>query len=428
MSVSDKFLKCHSAVYEDVLDDSFIDKSKIQYIVNRIPKVTLRSLSESDFKSGILKFIKLDTTEFQKQSFGKFLFIKVNSVKVPAVFQLLCEIFNNTDTGARLRSFHSVTEDYYNKVISNHRLTKDEFKSQVKLFLPYAKLERLYQLCKQECEADIEQAALEIEECILYPELNREECALVLRNLYKSDEAVLTSYDVAPAQDLPGNLGQYYKVRVVSRTATETDTHHLFAKVIHVATPEKAQYCLLPFRKERFFFEPLLQCCRDHGLERLIDFCPKLYFASNSMLLFEDLSVDGYSSWNFQIPVPYNWLTVTVRKLARLHAMSIILEERLSERMGRAVRLDEEYPDGVCEAGPHDEKLYKALHDAYRACISEYFPSKFPEVPKKLPVDVIRERIGSACDKTRQIVLKSDKIRNVLNHGDLWGGRFANDH
>ncbi|VEN40818.1 unnamed protein product [Callosobruchus maculatus] len=426
MSVSDKFLKNSSTLCDCALDDSFIDKSKIRYIVDKIPKVTLRSLGEGDFKNGINKLIEFDTSEIEKQSLGKILYNKTNSVKVPAVFELLCEIFNNTDYVARLKSFHATTEDYYNKVATNYGLTRDEFRRQVKLFLPYAKLERLYQLCKQESAADIEQAALEVEECILYPQLYREECALILRNIYRSEEAVLISYDVVPAQGLPGHLGQYFKIQLRARIGTEMKTHHLFAKAVNTSNSEVAEFSLLPYRKERFFFESLLESCKELGMEGLTDFCPKCYFVSDNMLIFEDISVEGYNPWDFHIPVSYNWLSATVRKLAKLHAMSIIFEERLSEKMGRTVRLDEEYPEGVREASPHDDdgEKYKPLRDACRVCISEYCLSKFPEVPKKLQMDVLKEKISNACDMMGKVKLKSDKIRNVLNHGDLWGANI----
>nr|CAH7730990.1 unnamed protein product [Callosobruchus chinensis] len=422
MSLSGEFLRKHSALYDSTLDDGFIDKSKVWYIVNTLPRGVVRSIDE--FSDGMNNLMELDTSGIEEQEFGKFLYIKANSVKVPAVFELLCEIYNDRDNGARLKSFRNITEDYYNKVISSHGVTKDEFRKQVKLFLPFAKLERLYQLCRQERVADIKNAALEVEECLLNPELDREECVLILSNIYQSDEAVLISYDVVPAQGLPGNLGQYFKVRLIARIGKETETHHLFAKLMHVGNTELTQFSLLPYRKERFFFESLLERCKEVGMEKLTDFCPKCYFASDSMLIFEDVSVKGYSSWNYHIPVSYKWLTVAVRMLAKLHATSIILEERLSKSMGRAVRLDEEYPDGVYEAGPHDEEKYKPLQDACRVCISEYFLSKFPDVPKKLHMGVLKEKINSACGEMNKIILKSDKMRNVLNHGDMWAANI----
>nr|CAI5843019.1 unnamed protein product [Callosobruchus analis] len=200
--------------------------------------------------------------------------------------------------------------------------------------------------------------------------------------MYKSSIADLVSFDVTLAKDLPGNLGKYFRIKVTVETATETHTHHLFAKMID-ESKEKiiSDFSIFPFRKERFFIEIVLERLKELGVEELTNFCPKCNFARKDMLIFEDISVDGYNSWDYQIPVSYNWLATTIKLLAKLHASSIIFEEKVGDKLGRTVRLDEEYPDDVREAAFVANEAYKEYQDCNRRSIYGYLLSQQQRQP-----------------------------------------------
>ncbi|CAH2005651.1 unnamed protein product [Acanthoscelides obtectus] len=421
MSISDKFLKSHSVLCDSELDDSFIDKSKYQYVVDKMPTVELTKLSKDEFNDGILKLAEFDVSKIGNKSCGTIFHVDKESLKIPAVYDVLCEILLHVDTDERLRAFSDITENYYNKTLSKYDLTKDQFSTQLRLFLPYAKFERLYHSCKKENIDDIQKSALEVEECIQYPVLYREECYAILKHIYKTKEAELISFEAVPAQDLPGNLGKYYKIKLTARNGTETETHRLFAKIVDKDNPDLREFSMVPFGKEQFFFETLLKKCEELGLEELTDVCPKCYFAGNDKLLFEDLSVDGYSSWNFHIPVSYNWLETTVKKLAKLHAMSIIFEEKLSEKTGKIVRLDEEFSEGVAEAAFLDREDIRSFRESYKKCVGEYILPRCLGESEGGRLDTLKEKIYEASDRIYVLVQKSDKIRNVYSHGDMWG-------
>ncbi|VEN53268.1 unnamed protein product [Callosobruchus maculatus] len=424
MIVLDKVIADHSTLCNIALNDSFIEKNKYDCIVDRIPNIKLRRLSEYEFKNGITKLLEFDTDKIQHEAYGKVLYVETETVKVPAVYHLLCEIILNTNAKVRAKSFHSVIEKYYNKVLSKYEITSDQFRAQVRLFLPYAKLEKLHKLCNEHY-IDGSETIWEVEECFLYPELLREEVYSIVNSIYKSNQPELISFDVKLAKDLPGNLVKYFRIEVTVKNTTEIRTHHLFARMID-ENKEKiiTEFTRLPFRKERFLSEIILDLLKELGAEKITNFCPKCYFTRRDMLIFDDISMDGYKPWDYQVPVSYRWLDTAIKLLAKLHASSIILEEKLGAKLGKTVRLDEEYPDDVREAAFVSKEEYREIEQCNKRSIYGYLPSKFPDVPKRINMNKLREKVKVAYDRIFDIVKKSEKIRNVLSHGDMWGGNI----
>ncbi|CAH2013110.1 unnamed protein product [Acanthoscelides obtectus] len=124
MSISDKFLKSHSVLCDSELDNTFIDKSKYQYVVDKMPTVELTKLSKDEFNDGILKLAEFDVSKIGNKSCGTIFHVDKDSLKIPAVYDVLCEILLHVDTDVRLRAFSDITENYYNKTLSKYDLTK----------------------------------------------------------------------------------------------------------------------------------------------------------------------------------------------------------------------------------------------------------------------------------------------------------------
>ncbi|CAH2005653.1 unnamed protein product [Acanthoscelides obtectus] len=419
-SISEAIVGKHCKLCEFTLSSLFIDKTKYHGFVDKLPKkLKLEKLGEAEFVEKIQNLLDSDLLEVSKKPYGKIYHVEVEGVKKPVVYDLLCEIFLHVDPESRAKSFHEIIDDYYNKVLSENGVTEDEFKLQVKLFLPYAKLERLYQ-CKAD---DIQEAVLELEECFLCPKILREDCYAALKNMYKSSEPRLIHLDVVQAQGLPGNLGTYFKLKLTVKNDGKTNIHQLFAKVIDTNALGIPGFSQIPFKKERVFFEKIMKQVVELGLEKLTDFCPKCYLVSNEMLLLDDLSVEGYESCDFHIPVSYKWLFAAVKVMAKFHAMSIIVEEKLSEKLGRKVKIDEEYPETVVETVFHKKGEYRETRDRFARSISEYTLSKFPDLFNTNNHEDLKEQINSACKKLYNMQT-SDTIRNVLNHADIWGANI----
>nr|CAI5827975.1 unnamed protein product [Callosobruchus analis] len=400
----------HSKLYENSSNNDFgIDKYKRSKILDKIADIKLSKLSKGEFEKGIENLTQFNVEQAKQQSYGKIYYVNVNGHDIPAVYDLLCELLLHSDPETASKSFHEATEFYYCKLLSKHGVTEDEFLLQVKLFLPYAKLERLYQ-CTPE---DTQRAALEVEECILYPELSREQCFIVLRNVYRSSEASLIRFDLIPAQDVPGNLGEYFKVKLVAKYEGTIKTHHLFAKLI------KAPDYSIAFKKERVFFEGIMKSYMDIGLDKLTDFCPKCYFASNNMLLSDDISISGYDSTDFSIPVTLKWLATSIKVLAKFHAASIIFEEKLSKRLGRTVRINTEYPDAVQETLFSEAGEEKGLRPDMIRSVHGFILSEADAFQSSLDYDTLKQRVEAVCSTIPRFVKKSDKVRNVLNHANV---------
>ncbi|CAH2005658.1 unnamed protein product [Acanthoscelides obtectus] len=150
-SISEAIVGKHCKLCEFTLSSLFIDKTKYHGFVDKLPKkLKLEKLGEAEFVEKIQNLLDSDLLEVSKKPYGKIYHVEVEGVKKPVVYDLLCEIFLHVDPESRAKSFHEIIDDYYNKVLSENGVTEDEFKLQVKLFLPYAKLERLYQFWQEE--------------------------------------------------------------------------------------------------------------------------------------------------------------------------------------------------------------------------------------------------------------------------------------
>ncbi|VEN58304.1 unnamed protein product [Callosobruchus maculatus] len=142
------------------------------------------------------------------------------------------------------------------------------------------------------------------------------------------------------------------------------------------------------------------------------------------MLLFDDVSTSGYHSKDFNMPASYKWLATSVKMLAKLHAASIIVEEKLSKKLGRTVRIDAEYPNAMIE------NLFKGtVTQSMPRSLCGFILSEANQFQSSLSQDSLKEKVEAICAKIHEH-MKSDKIRNVLNHGDLWGANimYKEDH
>uniref|UniRef100_A0A182PJ86 CHK domain-containing protein n=1 Tax=Anopheles epiroticus TaxID=199890 RepID=A0A182PJ86_9DIPT len=241
----------------------------------------------------------------------------------------------------------------------------------------------------------------------------------------------LVSYQVRRLSEEPvGYLGDHYLLDVNLREKmvhyspeeeekyAEEEYISFFVKVIPDNVPKLADYIkkMGCFRKEILLYK--------HVIPRLQDvmigtrpFVPTAYFTKGDrMIVFENLKSEGYSIVeNTKNLLDFDHLKVALQAVAKLHASSLILEDRSKTPIPKLF------------VGYLNENAYVDDDDHVRKINLENAIQVLCEMIKRIDKYARSERLEEILHKVRDIIRKiydfstpSTVFRNVLNHGDLW--------
>ncbi|KAJ8970864.1 hypothetical protein NQ314_000988, partial [Rhamnusium bicolor] len=352
---------------------------------------------------------------------------------VPLVYDVLLAIFCFSDDKIRQYHFHELLDYYYKMLEENlHNidlsittiLPREKYDIQIKTFIPYIKLDKLYcyfrafsQKVKAVNGAELKMniqnflstnkryenlifpMILEVYECILYPNLSREDCYKIIRNKIGACEYEFLIWKLTPVDQRSGFLGDYFNLKINIKQDNENKTLHLFAKYLPTTNDVSIEMATASFNKERFFYGTFMSELKSLGLDDIIDFPPKCYFSrSNDVLIFEDISLLNYSSFKPHEALPYETLQVVIKQLAKFHACSFLYEEIITERTGQLVRIDDKYKKYVKEIFIQNEvesANQKIISCAIHAVLN-YVLDEFPDIPKKITMDAFKSTVTEA--------------------------------
>ncbi|KAJ8965957.1 hypothetical protein NQ317_009599 [Molorchus minor] len=235
-------------------------------------------------------------------------------------------------------------------------------------------------------EEIIKDAILEFYECILYKNLTREDCYSIIRNQIGSSDYEFLNWSMVPLENRPDK------------------TLNLFAKYLPTTGDTTRSLAEASFKKEVFFYDTFLSKIKSLGLEEITDFAPNCYFCrSDDVLIFEDLTLMNYRSVNKTEPFSYDLMSLIIKQLAKLHASSLLYEEKISEKRGKSFRIDHKYKQYLNEINLH---------------INE---TDGTDIPKKMTMETFKEKVQAEYDAFLNVaVKKSGRFRNVLCQGDFW--------
>ncbi|XP_035916420.1 uncharacterized protein LOC118514042 isoform X1 [Anopheles stephensi] len=241
----------------------------------------------------------------------------------------------------------------------------------------------------------------------------------------------LVSYQVRRLSEEPvGYLGDHYlldvnlREKMVHYSPEEEENYaeeeyiNFFLKVIPEHVPKLADYIkeMGCFRKEILLYK--------HVIPRLQDvmigtrpFVPTAYFTKGERLIvFENLKSEGYSIVEHtKHLLDFEHLKVALQAVAKLHASSLILEERSKTPIPKLF------------VGYLNENAYVDDDDYVRKGNLENAIQVLCEMIKKIDkyansdqLDEILEKVPGVIRKIYDFSKPSEVFRNVLNHGDLW--------
>ncbi|XP_053677155.1 uncharacterized protein LOC128727284 [Anopheles nili] len=241
----------------------------------------------------------------------------------------------------------------------------------------------------------------------------------------------LVSYQVRRLSEEPvGYLGDHYLLDVNLREKmvhykpeeeekyAEEEYISFFLKVLPENVPKLANYIkeMGCFRKEIMLYK--------HVIPRLQDvmigtkpFVPTAYFTKEErMIVFENLRSDGYSIVEgTNNLLDFDHLKVALQAVAKLHASSLILEER------------SKIPIPKLFVGYLNENAYIDDDDHVRKVNLENainvlceMISRIDKYANSAKLEDILEKVPVLVRKIYDFAKPSTVFRNVLNHGDLW--------
>ncbi|KFB39698.1 hypothetical protein ZHAS_00007261 [Anopheles sinensis] len=241
----------------------------------------------------------------------------------------------------------------------------------------------------------------------------------------------LVSYQVRRLSEEPvGYLGDHYildvnlREKMVHYSPEEEEEYaeeeyiSFFLKVLPENVPKLADYIkeMGCFRKEILLYKHLIPRLQDVMIGTRA-FVPTAYYTKEErMVVFENLKTDGYSIvQGTKNLLDFEHLKVALQAVAKLHASSLILEERSGAPIPKLF------------VGYLNENAYVYDDDHVRKANLENAIYVLSEMIKRIDVYASSERLDEILTKFADVVRKiydfskpSEVFRNVLNHGDLW--------
>ncbi|XP_017082367.2 uncharacterized protein LOC108115442 [Drosophila eugracilis] len=242
-----------------------------------------------------------------------------------------------------------------------------------------------------------------------------EECKEILSNLLtdKKEQAVLLEFNIVPATEHVGFLGEYYHLHLKYQFGDQKDvqTTRLFVKSV-----------IFQNANMEFYMEKLGIIEKEIKLYELLNkltkfsphvWCAKCYFTRNDLFVMQNVEDMGYvalpSGTRF---LSENQLGPILKSLATLHASSMAYEKQEGKTIGVEIR---EWLKEVTVSP--DVEWYTTGLRAVLAVTATH-----PEVLNDTKAqEYIAKELPRCLDKVYYMVNPSPVHRNVFVHRDAWG-------
>nr|CAI5863744.1 unnamed protein product [Callosobruchus analis] len=249
------------------------------------------------------------------------------------------------------------------------------------------------------------------------PIFNADDCHKIVTKRLQSKDYLLKHYYLEDLGETGGFLGKYYRLHIEVMIKNEAKHLRFFTKTLPKGAKMLTEMAEASFRKEQFMYECFFPKLEDLSF---FTFTPKFYLCkSDEALVLEDLSEKGYQANETRSFLDYDDVCSALKQLARLHASTIVFEERRSKELGRVYRMDEEYKDYLLDVafsrtGPTANLFDIAITTQASVAV------RFPDIPKKMSMKEFQTKIIQNGHRMYEVTKKSTKYRNVICQGDMW--------
>lgn len=361
-------------------------------------------------------------------------FLKVKSnqqVVVPPLFDALLYIFALSDEKFRQQHFNQLVSHYFQQLKRHLEINRNYQEAITDALLPVVKLKLAVELSKDDsAQKELQEITTNLENYFKYPNLNQEDIYEIIKNKLSSNNYDLLDYKLIPLSEINGHLGEYFHLTIQLRHENEIKQFNLFAKILMFFNETFKEIIEKGAgKKEDFFYNVLCPMYRSYGLDDLMDFAPKCYLSKLTKVVLDDLTKQGYKSLELNQVLDIDCVKKILSKLAKFHACSFIVEELLSREAGKTVRFDQDYSEYFEEVvlipNGNFSKFVNGMLPGLMYCV-EKEPSLTDGL--NLTKNELSQKFLNLIDSIYTKVQPSQKLRNVINHGDLYVGNILFKH
>lgn len=379
---------------------------------------------------------------------------------LPPVHDALQFIFLTTDEQTRQGNFHNFLRHYYSHLRDelaivnldiNEILPYKDFKTSVKYLLPQIKLQTAYYYSFQGAPGEfhkklvadqalymdftfgnripyathlfktderyrrlITKAVNELQELFAVPEVMKEDCYEIIKNKIGTSDYTLNAYSTESGSNEIHHDNNCFKLGIKLLYNGEERHLKMLAKSV-----SSINFDATFFNKEIQFHEAIVKAMNENTVTTINDcIVPVYFYRLNDVIIFDDLTSCGFKTvtdlYNYQI------LLAVVKKLAKLHASSLILEEKLSSLNDTTYRLSNHFKEALEEnlfVEENDNKATKMISFGMEAI--PYIIDDFCSWKSEEEKEDFKAKALKTCKLSYQLVKPSQNYRNVLCHGDL---------
>lgn len=243
--------------------------------------------------------------------------------------------------------------------------------------------------------------------------INIDDCYHILNQIVQDDYEIL-EYFLQPISINAGFVGDYYNLQVTYTTTKEQQLYFFVKQASQNLQVKEFAINLGILSKEYNFYMKIIPFFQRYGLDFMVQSAPKCYlFRLNSLSVFEDLNSEGFQMLDSRIPLDYTLVVATIKKIAKFHAATLVLEANVSKEIGSKFSLLDKFPKELATKEDVPDGIAKSF---LKGLLSEidYFLNDFENKEK------LKEKVKEVFDNYHQFVVPSKKYKNVLCHGDLW--------
>lgn len=251
-------------------------------------------------------------------------------------------------------------------------------------------------------------------------QLQFEDCELVVRRKLHLINSKVINYQIVPIEDVVGFFGEHMQVYITYSYKGKNNSIICFAKFFprpHLDVD--FEFVSTAFKKEIFVYNILFKNIQKAGITLIESIAPEFYFAKeNSVVILEDLTLKGYQKLPRLKYLDYNHVVVIIKALAKLHASSLIYEEKTAECF-------ETYFADYNDTFYYEKKNYKgqmSFFASLKAIITQI--DLFNLQSEIMTNEQFKSIVWNVCCQVFNLVKPSKKYRNVICHGDLWSTNF----
>ncbi|TMW50697.1 hypothetical protein DOY81_004221 [Sarcophaga bullata] len=248
--------------------------------------------------------------------------------------------------------------------------------------------------------------------------LSLDECQIIISKYCEESnygtELKVHSYEIVPATEAKGFLGEYFHLFIKSYPTNE---HDLELSVINESDAILLKFFIknLPPVDEQH--EKVTIFRKESSLYAPTPWCPKVYLCYRNLLVLEDLDSLGYCSLASRESLTETEMLPILKGLAAMHASSILYELDTQDN------IESSYYESLKEITVHPDIPWFTTGLKAILEVAKYHSKYQSEVSQKFIADELPLHLRGIYF----MVNASPKYRNVLCHRDTWGGNIFLD-